>query len=189
MSGTEKNGSKTEDAMKLLYFSQRGMEIALRRFTEYLGGLDGTISHSVGISFVSCDFEERSALFAFRVTDWAQDPRGGMHGGAVSAAIDMAMGSCTCCWAGCRSTPTVSMQLNFLRPIPLDAGHLMIRVQLHACGRTTAYTSAYGYLEGQEDRRVVVADGVYTIYPGEEGIMTGVLAQVMEELSGTAATV
>lgn len=165
------------------FFTQSAMQTALRLFTQYQCSLEGTISSTMGIEFVECDFAEKSALFAFDVTEWMRNPGGVMHGGALASALDMAMGSCTCYWAGCKLTPTVTLQMNFLRPIPVNSGRLMLLVRVHACGRTTAYATVYGYMEGREEKSVVTGSGVYHVPAGDEAVFSEIRSAAIAEIS------
>ena len=48
-----------------------------------------------------------------------------MHGGIVSSALDSTMGALSFCQVGEGSrTPTVTMSVTYLRPVPLDRKNL-----------------------------------------------------------------
>ena len=162
------------------FFTQAGMESTLRHFTDYQNQMQGTISGCMGIQFVGCSYADKTATFAFDVDEWKRNPGGVMHGGALSTALDIAMGSNTCYWAGCRLTPTVTLQMNFLRPIFVGS-RLILKTQVHACGRTTAYATVYGWMEGKEDRSVVTGSGVYHV-PAEHDAIAEVLDAAMAEI-------
>lgn len=162
------------------FFTQAGMESTLRRFVEYQNNMTDTISGAMGITFVSCCFADKTAIFAFDVDHWKQNPGGVMHGGALATALDISMGSNTCYWAGCRLTPTVTLQMNFLRPI-LVGSRLILKTQVHASGRTTAYATVYGWMEGREDKSVVTGSGVYHV-PADPAPIPDVLQAAMADI-------
>jgi uncharacterized protein (TIGR00369 family) len=164
------------------FFTQEGMEHTLRHFCAYQNSIPDSINSSMGIEFISCNYAEKTAEFAFPVTDWMRNPGGVMHGGAISAALDMAMGSCTCYFSGCKLTPTISLQLNFLRPIPVG-GRLHVHVRIHNCGRTMGYAMCHGVMEGKEDKSVITGNGVYHVPSGDESVFTEVLSAAMAEIS------
>ncbi len=165
-----------------LYFTQAGMDCVLRRFCQYQNDIANTLNSVMGTEYIRGDFDSKTAVFAFDVTQWMRNPGGVMHGGALSAALDIAMGSCTCYWAGCRLTPTVTLQMNFLRPIPVGS-RLILECRVHSCGRTTAYATAFGYIEGREDKSVVTANGVYHVPASEDSLLSDVLSAAMAEIS------
>ena len=68
------------------------------------------------------------------------------------------------CSAQCgrAATPTVTMTVNYVRPVPLDA-ELRVRTRTVRIGRTTGQLSAEVFPAGRPDEVFATATGVYAI--------------------------
>lgn len=108
----------------------------------------------------SCDGSERSACFRFYTFDWMANPNGVLHGGMAASMLDSAMGIlCLSCYEG-NFTSTISMTVNYARPIPLDTD-VLIRAKAAYTGGTSAQMTAEMYLPHQPDTLLATATGVY----------------------------
>lgn len=109
---------------------------------------------------VSCDEETRTIELAFDTKPWMANPMGVVHGGVVAILMDNGMGvACHSLYK--KANPTITMNLNYQRPVPLNAT-VIVRARVVSFGRTVSHTSAELYLEGQPDRILVTATGVYS---------------------------
>lgn len=79
-----------------------------------------------------CD--DTSVLFTLTPESWMRNPGGVMHGGIICTAFDNAMGTVTAALCG-KMTPTVNMQVDFVRPVRLDTP-ATIRVENVSMGKT-----------------------------------------------------
>ncbi len=145
-------------------FSQAGMERSCQKFSDRLNAEIDERGPSFSVfmhnRFESCDFEKKTLLLSFPVDEDKRNPAGVMHGGAVSGALDIAMGSLTFYCSGEFVTPTISMTTSFERPIPTGV-RLFIESTCLSCGKTMAYATARGYLAGHPEKTVCSASGTY----------------------------
>lgn len=72
-------------------FSQAGMEKACQKFSNRLNSETDQRGPSFNVfmqnHFESCNFEKKTLLLSFEVTDAMRNPMGVMHGGAVAGAL------------------------------------------------------------------------------------------------------
>lgn len=78
--------------------------------------------------------EDTSVLFRFTPERWMRNPSDVVHGGVVCTMLDNAMGSVSGALAG-KMTPTVNMQVDFIRPVRLDTP-ILVRVECITQGST-----------------------------------------------------
>ena len=67
-----------------------------------------------------------------------------LHGGMLSTMLDLAMSMAVYCFSRQSIPPTISMTVNYLRPVPMGADGVLIRARLTSLGRrnATAYCEA-----------------------------------------------
>lgn len=113
-----------------------------------------------GARLVSCDEQSRTIELSFPTLPWMTNPAGVVHGGVVSILMDNGMGvACHSLYR--RHNPTITMTINYLRPVPLNST-IIVRARVTSFGRTVSYTSAELYLAGEPDRILATATGVYS---------------------------
>ena len=79
--------------------------------------------------FISCDAVSRTLHVAFAVQEWELNPTGTMHGGLLTAAMDMSMGVLARYCLRPRQASTVQLSVNFLRPVqPEQEFHVCAQV-------------------------------------------------------------
>lgn len=152
------------DQKEIELFSQAGMERSSLKFNARINSEE----NDTGISFngllkaryEGCNFENKTLLLSYFVEDYMRNPVGVMHGGAISAALDVAMGSLTYYMAGEFVTPTINLNVSFERPVTVGK-RLFVEAKCLSCGKTMAYAVARGWLEGQEDKILVSGAGTY----------------------------
>ncbi len=146
------------------YFSQAGMEAACKSFNNAVaaqaGSDDSNFNTWLGCKYQSCDYASRTLRFTVDVSANMRNHANIMHGGAVAGALDFAMGSVCHYYAQRMMLPTISMTLDFLRPIPIGA-KLIVEVRCLSCGKTMAHAEAKAWLEGLDEKIVCTASGVY----------------------------
>ena len=81
------------------------------------------------------------------------------HGGVLALMLDNAMGLTCYCLYG-HFTPTISMNLTYARPVPLNQT-VRLRVTVTLAGSTTAQLQAQIFPPDQPQRVMVTATGVY----------------------------
>lgn len=109
--------------------------------------INTTMSHTLNgqlkAAFVSCDDETQELTLEFPLEGWQVNGLGTLHGGMAYTMMDLAMSIAVYCFSRETIPPTVSMTVNYLRPIPMDHS-VLIRTHLTSLGRrnATAYCEA-----------------------------------------------
>ena len=88
-----------------------------------------------------------------------QNLNGVVHGGIAATILDVSMATLSISLYGV-ITPTVSMTINYTRPIPLDAD-ILVKVHATYTGESSAQLTACMYLPGEERLPLATASGVY----------------------------
>lgn len=103
-----------------------------------------------------------SLLFSCRTDASMANPLGIVHGGVTASLVDTCMG--VTCSAQCErvATPTVTLTVNYVRPVPLDA-EIRVRTRTIRVGRTTGQLQAEVFLAENPEEIFVTASGVYSI--------------------------
>lgn len=142
-------------------YSQEGMERSLRAFVRHLtADFPDTINSGMALTLESCSFGEKTAVFSCEIPPWMSNPGGVAHGGMVAGLLDTAIGSVTYYFSGEKLTPTISLQVTFVRPMVLGK-RARIRVSLSSCGRTMGNATAEAWQEDAPDRVIATASGTY----------------------------
>lgn len=108
---------------------------------------------------ISCDPQRREVLFCFHTIDEMENPWGVTHGGMLAMMMDWAMGVTSRVLLDYNHTPTVDMQLQYLKPVPLHSS-LYIRARVNSRGKRLVFMSAQAWCES-EDRLLTTGTGVY----------------------------
>ena len=120
----------------------------------------GTINAGMAPHLADCDPDEGWLELKYQVADWMMNLRGAVHGGAVSAMFDNAMGGLAWCVTGGKACPTITLQTNYVRPLTVGTV-VHARARLVSAGRTLTYTEASMWTEGEETRTLATATAVY----------------------------
>ncbi len=102
-----------------------------------------TLNGQLKAQFVSCDDTTQELVLEFPLEGWQVNGLGTLHGGMAYTMMDLAMSIAVYCFSRETIPPTVSMTVNYLRPIPME-GTVQIRTRLTSLGRrnATAYCEA-----------------------------------------------
>ena len=65
----------------------------------------------------ACDYENMTLTYKFDPKDWMMNPHGTIHGGIITTACDMTMGSLVRFCAGRPDAVTVQINIEFIRPV------------------------------------------------------------------------
>ena len=87
----------------------------------------------------SCD--ENGVCLRYRTYSWMANPNRVVHGGMVAAILDTSMGTVCCALYEGGFTPTITMTINYARPVPLEAD-ILVRVHHSYTGAGSAQLSA-----------------------------------------------
>ena len=109
--------------------------------------------------YESCDAPRMTMTCSYPCRRWGANRIGRLHGGAVAAMLDQAMGL-LCFGFTQRVPPTVEMSVSYLRPAELG-GRLVVRSTADSAGRTLWHIRCTAWMEGAPDKPVATASAVY----------------------------
>ncbi|MDD3165751.1 MAG: PaaI family thioesterase [Oscillospiraceae bacterium] len=110
--------------------------------------------------YVSCDFDRKEITVRYRIAPWMINVIGTVHGGIYASFLDDVMGMNASYWAGAPGTPTISMNINYLRPAkPGDS--LLLQSHLASIGHHMIHVTASCCRETEPNRVLMTASGVY----------------------------
>lgn len=112
---------------------------------------------------VDCDGPSGSLTLAYHTLPQMSNALGIVHGGVTATMLDNCMGITSCVMAG-HITPTVTITVNYAKPVPLDAT-IHVRTRTVSKGRTTVHLLAEIFLSSHPDEALVSATGVYYAAP------------------------
>lgn len=114
-------------------------------------------------AFVDCSLTDKRLRLSFPNREWMRNPAGNMHGGIIASAFDLTMGSLS---IGINRmaviTPTVSMEVSYLRPVPKDS-RLTVEAVITHQGRTLIQMTAKAWLDSKPDSLAATATATYYI--------------------------
>ena len=142
---------------------QTGMERAFADYFQQLAEQDEVaFNNMLDPRFVSCDFAQRSLTLRMEAKPWMVNPGGILHGGITASLMDFVMGVLARYYGGGYMTPTVSMEMSYLRPGPAQNG-ICFDAKITRLGRTLIHTTGSLWVEGAPDRLVATSTGVYYV--------------------------
>ena len=118
---------------------------------------------SADLTLLDCDGPSGSLTLGYATKPWMANVWGVVHGGVTAALVDSCMGI-TCGIQCGLITPTISMTINYGRPVPLDAS-IVVRTRTVRCGATAGHIEAEVYPAGQPETLLVTASGAYSTKP------------------------
>lgn len=139
---------------------RKALAFLKRRAEETPGGMPDP---SADLTLIDCDGPSGSLVLGYGTKPWMANIWGVVHGGVVAALVDSCMG--ITCGVQCGLiAPTVSMTVNYARPVPLNAS-IVVRTRTVRCGATSGQLTAEVYPAGQPDKLLVTASGAYCTKP------------------------
>ena len=142
---------------------RRRVQSFLERRTEK--NPQGMPDPSADLTLIDCDGPSGSLTLRYRTKPWMANIWGVVHGGVVANLVDTCMGV-TCAVQCGVITPTISMTVNYARPVPLDT-KVTVRIRTVRCGATSGQMYAEVCLPEQPDRPLVTASGAYCTKPND----------------------
>lgn len=135
------------------------LEDFLKAGAEHQNGRDfPDLFNALGI--VDCDAPSGTIVYSYQTKPWMSNVIGIVHGGVIATLLDSCMGITSSAFTDV-ATPTISMTINYAKPIPLDAT-VHVSTRLVRMGRTTAHVTAEIYLPERPDEMLTIASGVYS---------------------------
>ena len=143
-----------------LSVTQEDLERALRAAVDDLNRPQAeNLCTALETRFERCSAAPLTFTCSYPARSWGSNRIGRLHGGAVSAMVDQAMG--LLCFGGVgRVPPTVELQVSFLRPAALG-GRLFICSTANSTGRSFWHLTCTAWMEDAPDKPVATASGVY----------------------------
>lgn len=127
------------------------------------GKMAATLNGRMQGELVSCDEADQSITLRYPVQDWQVNGLGTLHGGMISTMMDLTMSMAIYCYSRQTIPPTITMTVNYLRPVPIEDGvHIMARVTSIGKRNATAYCEAIIPGTGKV---AATAVGTYAIVP------------------------
>ena len=122
---------------------------------------------SADLTLIDCDGPAGSLTLRYQTKPWMANIWGVVHGGVTANLVDTSMG--IACAAQCGViTPTISLTVNYARPVPLNA-QVVVRIRTVRCGATSGQMCAEVCRPEQPDRPLVTASGAYCTKPNDLG--------------------
>ena len=84
--------------------------------------------------YLGCSFEDKSVKFLFPVLPWQANRVGMMHGGAMCTAFDLSMAALARFVANSNFTPTISLEVKYIRPVQMG-DRLVVTTRATTAGR------------------------------------------------------
>ena len=142
---------------------QAGMERAFRGyFVDAARAFPEQFNTMLGAELYECDYENSTVTLVMEPKPWMGNPMGILHGGVTASALDMTMGLlCRYCSGGLM-TPTISMDVQYLRAGGLDE-RLFIRAELAKRGMSICYAVGSIWAESTPERKIAQSSGSYYV--------------------------
>ena len=114
------------------------------------------INDMLAPTLIACSAEEQTLGLSFHVRGWMCNPKGTLHGGMMATMMDMTMGMLTRFCRKTNAVSTVSLSLNYLRPV--REGAVSVCAHIRKAGRTVVFAEA----ELTDEQGRLCADAIAT---------------------------
>lgn len=135
------------------------MQASVKDILAYLSReLPDAIQNMAAPRFVACDFEEKTLELAFEIQPWMRNPANILHGGLTAMMLDTTMGTLSRCYVrGEGITPTITMEVSYLLPIPIGS---TLHVRAHASHTGRARQQPHSRSLGRVNSRQTCGDRI-----------------------------
>lgn len=149
--------------------SERSRDAArwLKEELDFLNGeMADTLNGRLKAALESCEEERQEITLRFPLESWQVNGLGTLHGGMISTMMDLAMSMAVYCYSRQSIPPTISMTVNYMRPVPMGE-FVRIRARVTSLGKrnATAYCEA---IVPDTGKLASTAIGTYAIIPKGE---------------------
>ena len=150
--------------MNLNHHAPQEMEVAMRRIVEQIGEKEcDSFDAMLAPRLIAVNHEEKSCTLSYHIAGWMSNPIGIAHGGVLCAIADLSMGTLSKYYAKAATiTPTVSIHLNYLRPVPLD-GEIIVVSAIDLAGRRLNQLHCTIYHAARPNKPCVTATAAYFV--------------------------
>jgi acyl-CoA thioesterase len=119
----------------------------------------GFMAH-LSLRLIDSDSTQRTAHYAFEVDPWGKNPAEILHGGMTASLFDMVMGITGHACSDALFTPTVQLQVQYLKPVPLNAT-LHFAVKITSVTKTLITATAESWVNDEESTLVATSSATY----------------------------
>ena len=131
------------------------------RYEEFYKAIPGGFTEQLSPVIEDLNMEQRTIIASFRTSGLMANPMGTVHGGVIAGMADTAAGMLSKALIGqWLAGPTVSLSVNYLRPVALGAT-VYVRASCQKSGRFLNYTTCEGYLAEAPDEVLFTGECVY----------------------------
>lgn len=166
----ERLGETMGNTIQAVSGQENAMEQAIQEALERLRNQKGAMGSLMALELDECSPEEGTITVSLEPAPWMANSMGWMHGGIISSAMDTAMGTLSrWCAGGEGYTPTVSMQITYLRPVMLS-GRVHIRARVTHAGRSLVSLTSELWAGSEKTRLLATASGTYAAMRPQKGV-------------------
>ena len=127
------------------------------KWNEFFLGLQTTEPDSILAllhpEVIAAEVDTPSITIRYPVAHWMRNPINNVHGGILCTMADSAAGALSGILSrGKVGSPTISLTMNYLRPVPTDSSAVIVRAACDKAGRTVNFLSVEAWREGQEGK-------------------------------------
>ena len=107
------------------------------------GEMAATLNGRLKAELESCDDQRQEITLRFPLEQWQVNGLGTLHGGMISTMMDLTMSMAVYCFSRQSIPPTISMTVNYMRPVPMGE-YVWIKANVTSLGKrnATAYCEA-----------------------------------------------
>lgn len=145
-------------------FKQQDLEENIKKTMEKIKEQPGRLNDMMNIAYSECNAEERTVTFELPLFEWEMNPNDVLHGGITAAMMDLSLGlfaNCICRQLGGFFSPTISLNINYLQPIPLK-DKVIIKAQLVSSGSSLLTLNGEARIKGS-NKIAATASGTYKV--------------------------
>jgi uncharacterized protein (TIGR00369 family) len=134
----QKGAKKTDKGVPVLKSpqTQEFEKIILERMSN--ASPNDRINKLMDFSLEDCSYEDQSLTLSFPVEWWMLNSKDTMHGGLICTAFDIGMGMLSLSLVRSGHTPTMQIDVSFVRPVHVD-DRLLVHAKATRVGRTVSY--------------------------------------------------
>lgn len=127
-------------------YNQKELEERFKRISEKVEKSGTNMNSMLAPEFCECSAEKQTSKIRYRAMDWERNQRGEVHGGAVAAMFDTAIGFSISAFSfGEEKITTTDLDVSYIRPFLGDS--YIFHVELLHIGRTMIRARAVAYDE------------------------------------------
>ena len=121
----------------------------------------GRMDQLLNPKYEDCSFAEQYLSMSFGIEEWELNPRGELHGGAIAAMFDLALGLSASCTSSSRSLATTDIAVSYLCRVKAD-DRVNIKCRIQKSGKRMIRITAEAF-SLKSGATVATAQGSYMI--------------------------